>query len=174
MVGAGGGAGALGPPATREAREFERRGWRGPGGPQWAAVHPNGLCVIGVGPGHEGLGAAPGLEGGVGAGAGDADLEVRFVAGDGHGALEGVSGKRKRGAPKVARGDPAAWLRPGPGAPEAPAAYGISGRLLELNGRLCGEPELLKEDPFSRGWLAIIGPVKEPEILALRARSVPL
>ena len=54
----------LGAPEAREAREFERRGWAGPAGPQWAAVHPNGLCVVGVGPGHAGAGAgAPGAGG---------------------------------------------------------------------------------------------------------------
>ena len=165
----------LGPPEAREAREFERRGWQGPGGPQWAAMHPNGLCVVGVGPGHDGLGPPMGGAGaGAGARAGAGPSEVRFVAGDGRGILEGVSGKRKRGAPKVSWGDPAAWLRPGPGVAEVPAAYGVSGRLLELNGRLCEEPGLLREDPFSGGWLAIIGPLAEPDIRALRASSEPL
>ena len=134
-------------------------------------MHPNGLCVVGVGPGHAGAGAgAPGAGGERGGG----PAEVRFVAGDGRGGLEEVSGKRKKGAPKVARGDPAAWLRPAAGAAEVPAAYGVSGRLLELNGRLCQEPGLLREDPLSRGWLAIVGPLNDAEVRALRARSEPL
>ena len=158
----------LGPPEAREAREFERRGWAGPAGRQWAAVHPNGLCVVGVGPGHAGAGPPEG------AGAeGGGPAEVRFAAGDGQGGLEGVSGKRKKGAPKVVRGDPVAWLRPTAGAAEVPAAYGVSGRLLELNGRLCREPGLLREDPLSRGWLAIVGPLSDSEVRALRARSEP-
>ena len=157
----------LGPPEAREAREFERRGGAGPAGQQWAAVHPNGLCVVGVGPGHAGAGppeAGTECRG---------PVEVRFVAGDGQGGLEEVSGKRKRGAPKVLRGDPVAWLRPTAGAAEVPAAYGVSGRLLELNGRLCREPGLLREDPLSRGWLAIVGPLSDSEVRALRARSEP-
>ena len=65
-------------------------------------------------------------------------------------------------------------LRPAAGAAEVPAAYGVSGRLLELNGRLCQEPGLLREDPLSRGWLAIVGPLNDAEVRALRARSEPL
>lgn len=107
---------------------------------QYVNVHKNGLCLIGLAPGH------PAISNG---------RSIRSVVYEHD--MSKISGKKKRGAPRlletskvcvVTCDDDSKWC----------VLSGVKGGLWEINGRLEERPSLLATRPRSEGFIGVVKP----------------